>query len=68
LPADLSPWSCGLDTTPNPDNATDQTVLFDVLKLQTENLKHAQKGQPAPPAQPTMPNPCRGVSRNPLCR
>jgi hypothetical protein len=67
LPADLSPWSCDLETTPNPDNATSQTVLFDVLKLQTENLKHAQKGQPAPPAQPTMPKPCRGVPRNPLC-
>jgi hypothetical protein len=25
-------------------------------------------GQPVPPAQPSMPNPCKGVPRNPLCR
>ena len=24
-------------------------------------------GQPAPPDQPTMPNPCEGVPKNPLC-
>jgi len=67
LPADLSPWSCDLQTTPNPDAVTAGTLLGILLKLQDENLKHIQKGQPAPPAQPTMPRPCRGAPRNPLC-
>ncbi|MFY9578089.1 MAG: hypothetical protein WAQ33_02080 [Gaiellaceae bacterium] len=68
IPADLSPWSCSLETTPNADNATNGTLIGILLKLQTENLKHSQKGQPAPPAQPAMPRPCRGAPKNPLCR
>jgi hypothetical protein len=67
MPADLSPWSCTLETTPNPDGATAGEVLTILLKLQGENLKHVQKAQPAPPPQPTMPKPCRGAPRNPLC-
>jgi hypothetical protein len=68
LPGDLSPWSCALATTPNPDPATAQAVVTELLRLQTENLAHSQKGQPAPPRQPTMPHPCRGVPKNPLCQ
>ena len=67
MPADLSPWSCDLATTPNADSVTSGAMLGILLKLQDENLKHVQKGQPAPPAQPTMPRPCRGAPRNPLC-
>ncbi len=67
LPADLSPWSCDLQTTPNPDATTAGTLLGILLKLQDENLKHVQKDQAPPPAQPTMPRPCRGAPRNPLC-
>lgn len=67
MPADLSPWSCDLNQTPNPDAATAETVLGILLTLQGEDQKHVQKGQPAPPAQPTMPKPCRGVPRNLLC-
>jgi hypothetical protein len=67
LPADLSPWSCSLATTPNPDPVVSGMLLGVLLKLQDENLKHAQKGQPAPPPQPTMPNPCKGAPANRLC-
>ena len=67
MPADLSPWSCDLATTPNADSVTSGTMLGLILKLQDENRKHVQKGQPAPKAKPTMPNPCRGAPRNPLC-
>ncbi len=67
LPEDLSLWSCAWETTPNADSVTSGTILGILLKLQDENRKHVQKGQPAPPAQPTMPRPCRGAPRNPLC-
>ncbi len=68
LPADLSPWSCSLDQTPNPDPAAAGQLLGIVIKLQGESLARKAKGQPAPPAQPTMPNPCAGAPKNPLCR
>jgi len=67
LLADLSPWSCDLEQTPNPDAMTTGTLLGILLKLQDENLKHAPKGRPARSAQPTMPRPCRGAPRNPFC-
>ena len=68
LPADLGPWSCALDQTPNADSVTSGGMLGYLLKLQGENQNHVRKGQPAPKAQPTMPAPCKGVPRNPLCR
>ena len=67
MPADLSPWSCSLQTTPNPDSATSGQILGILLKLQDENQKHVRKPQPAPPPQATMPRPCRGAPKNPLC-
>jgi hypothetical protein len=69
LPADLSPWSCSLATTPNPDAATVGGQLFPtIIKLQGQSMARKSKGQPAPPAQPTMPKPCAGAPKNPLCR
>ena len=67
LPADLSPWACSLDTTPNPDLATAQRLAGIVITLQAQSEARKQKGQPAPPPQPTMPKPCAGVPKNPLC-
>jgi hypothetical protein len=67
MPADLTPWSCSLQTTPNPDGASSGELVGILLKLQGENQNHVRKPQPAPPPQPTMPRPCRGAPRNPLC-
>lgn len=67
MPADLAPWSCSLPTTPNPESASSGQLLGILIKLQDENQKHVRKPQPAPSPQPTMPRPCRGVPRNPLC-
>ncbi len=68
LPADLSPWSCALDTTPNPDPVAVQKLFEIVLTLQSQSLARKSVGQPAPPLQPTMPRPCAGAPKNPLCR
>ncbi|MGZ4394868.1 MAG: hypothetical protein ACXVZ2_05835 [Gaiellaceae bacterium] len=68
MPADLSPWSCSLDQTPNPDPAAAGQLLGIVIKLQGESMARKAKGQPAPPAQPTMPRPCAGAPKNPLCK
>jgi hypothetical protein len=68
LPADLSPWSCSLDTTPNPDPVAVQKLFTIVLTLQSQSLARKAVGQPAPPLQPTMPKPCAGAPKNPLCR
>lgn len=68
MPADLSPWSCSLATTPNPDAAATGKLLGIVLQLQGESLARKMKGQPAPGKQETMPEPCKGVPATPLCR
>ena len=68
MPADLSPWSCSLDTTPNPDPVAAGQLLGIVVKLQGESLNRKAVGQPAAPPQPTMPGPCAGPPKNPLCR
>jgi len=68
MPADLSPWSCSLDQTPNPDPVASGTLLGTILTLQGQSMARRAKGQPAPPAQPTMPKPCAGAPKNPLCR
>jgi len=67
MPADLSPWSCSLDQTPNPDPVAAGQLLGIVIKLQGESMARKAKGQPAPPPQPTMPKPCAGAPKNPLC-
>ena len=67
LPADLAPWDCANATTPNPDLATSQALVGTIVTLQGESQARHSRGQPAPPPQPTMPNPCRGAPKNPLC-
>jgi hypothetical protein len=58
-------WGCQNATTPNGDGALLGTVL--TLIGESSSLRHA-KGQPAPKRQPTMPAPCAGIPKNPLCR
>ena len=57
-------WGCQNATTPNGDGA----LLTPLLTLIGESsaMRHA-KGQPAPKRQPTMPAPCAGIPKNPLC-
>lgn len=59
-------WGCQNSHTPNPENGFG-AVLY-LLELQTVSEKgRTPVGQPAPPAQPTMPNVCQGVPSDPLC-
>ncbi len=67
LPADLMPWSCVNATTPNPDHGASAQILSDIVAMQSRSMARKQRPQPVPPAQPTMPHPCRGVPANPLC-
>jgi hypothetical protein len=60
-------WGCQNNTTPNPGGAPGiyeyiATVPEEAAKLRKET------GQAEPPPQPTMPNPCEGVPKNPLCQ
>jgi hypothetical protein len=59
-------WGCQNKHTPNPNNG------FGAVEYLLELAAVSEKGrtptpQPAPPAQPTMPNPCRGVPKTTLC-
>ncbi|MGZ4352027.1 MAG: hypothetical protein ACXVZ4_00655 [Gaiellaceae bacterium] len=65
-PADLGPWSCANETTPNPPTEVAQVLAGQVLLYARGTAN--QRPQPAPPPQPTMPHPCGGVPANPLCR
>jgi hypothetical protein len=56
-------WSCRNRTTPNPGSA----ALGYILALQAASQARTSMPQPVPPAQKTMPNPCGGVPKNPLC-
>jgi hypothetical protein len=56
-------WGCSKKTTPNP--GVEPFVYIKTLSLEAEG--HPQEGQPAPPEQPTMPKPCKGVPKNILC-
>jgi hypothetical protein len=63
-PADIEgAWGCQHLTTPNPGGA----ALAYIIGLQSASQGRTSVPQPAPPPQPTMPNPCRGVPANPLC-
>ncbi len=57
-------WGCQHATTPNPGAA----LAFEILRLESESSGRQSLPQPAPPPQPTMPHPCRGLPRNPLCQ
>jgi hypothetical protein len=73
-PADIeAAWGCQHATTPNPDVGYEhplQTLIY-LLALQYVSEHRSAftevKGQPAPPPQETMPNPCEGAPKNPLC-
>ncbi len=67
LPADLGPWSCDNQTTPNPDPAASAQALGFFVTIQGQSMARKQQAQPAPPPQPRMPRPCAGVPKNPLC-
>jgi hypothetical protein len=56
-------WGCRHSTTPNPGGA----ALAFVLTKQAESQNRTSVPQPAPPPQPSMPKPCKGVPKNPLC-
>jgi len=58
-------WGCQNKTTPNPGGGS--PFIEYLLALQAESEARTVVAQPAPPPQPTMPNPCREVPRNPLC-
>lgn len=66
-------WGCENKTTPNPDVAYEdpfQAIEY-LLELQYVSEHREEfaevKGQPVPPAQETMPNPCEGAPKSPLC-
>jgi hypothetical protein len=64
VPANIEgTWGCQNLTTPNPGGA----ALLYILDLQAASQARTSVPQPAPPAQPTMPSPCKGVPPNPLC-
>jgi hypothetical protein len=59
-------WGCQNKTTPNPKLGFE--AIDYLLELQEASKGRTPEGQAAPPAQPTMPNPCEGVPvKNPLC-
>lgn len=66
-------WGCQNKTTPNPDIAYEEpyAAIEYLLELQYVSEHREEfaevKGQPAPPAQETMPNPCEGAPKDPLC-
>ena len=62
-------FGCQNNTTPNPgggEEAIGYLVGLPTIAAE-ERAAHPPVGQPVPPPQPTMPNPCTGVPRNPLC-
>jgi hypothetical protein len=61
-------WGCQHKTTPKPGGAG--PAAFYLLERQGESKfikESATEAQAAPPEQPTMPNVCEGVPKNPLC-
>jgi hypothetical protein len=62
-------WGCQNETTPNPGGGTAAAIYLLALTAEAELIREESPpvGQPAPPPQPTMPNPCEGVPKNPLC-
>lgn len=64
LPAGIEgTWGCQNTTTPNGGPA----LFSELLALIAQSGARQSRPQPAPPRQPTMPRPCKGVPRNRLC-
>jgi hypothetical protein len=59
-------WGCQHATTPNPGGAP---AIYEYIGAAAEEAALLRKptGQPVPPPQQTMPNPCKGAPKNPLC-
>ncbi len=59
-------WGCQNEITPNPGGAP---AVYEYILAAAEEAAVVRKPtpQPAPPPQPTMPNPCQGAPKNPLC-
>jgi hypothetical protein len=62
-------WGCQNNTTPSPGGGAPAVEYLVGLQLEAKAIREAVPpvGQPAPPPQRTMPNPCVGVPKNPLC-
>jgi len=58
-------WGCQNKTTPSPNLGFG--LIEYLLELQAVSEGRTPTPQPAPPAQETMPEPCKGVPVNPLC-
>ncbi|HEV7584745.1 MAG TPA: hypothetical protein VGO14_03095 [Solirubrobacteraceae bacterium] len=59
-------WGCQNETTPNPGGAP-QVYEYIGATAEEAALLRKPTGQPVPPPQQTMPNPCKGAPKNPLC-
>jgi hypothetical protein len=59
-------WGCQNTTTPPPNNGLAAIGYLVILSEQSALLRKPV-GQPVPPPQETMPEPCKGVPSNPLC-
>jgi hypothetical protein len=65
-------WGCQNNTTPIPGFGgfgpleLPESVEY-LLAVKAESEARHAVAQSAPPSQPTLPNPCRGVPTNPLC-
>jgi hypothetical protein len=60
-------WGCQHETTPNPGGGLAAYLYVERANREAAE-KRVQTPQAAPPPQPTMPNPCAGVPKNPLCQ
>ncbi len=75
FPTDIeATWGCQNATTPNPGYgglpvppAEFPPAVEYLLQVKAEAEARHAVPQPAPPAQPSMPNPCKGVPADPLC-
>jgi hypothetical protein len=59
-------WGCQNKTTPNPGGGFPFLEYLLTLQAESENRPTIEAVE-APPAQPTMANPCENVPTNPLC-
>jgi len=66
-PANLRPYSCAHTTTPSFPASSNRRVLALVARLHARLAASVPTAQPPPPAQPTMPAPCRSAPVSPLC-
>jgi hypothetical protein len=63
-------WGCQHKQTPSPGGGGEAVNYLVTNATEAAEARYYNEpvGQPVPPPQPNMPNPCKGVPRNPLCR